>query len=60
MEQEKSLPALRVATHQLCRIHKGNGGGPDRNSDETAERQWSEGSGLFDVSQINHNQQWDD
>lgn len=50
MEQEKSLSALRVATHQLCRIHKDDGDGPDRISDEAVERQWSEGSGLFNVS----------
>jgi hypothetical protein len=56
MEQEKSLPALRVATHQLCRIHKGNGGGPDRISDEAVERRWNEGSGLFNVSAVNYNQ----
>ena len=56
MEQEKSLPALRVATHQLCRIHKGDGGGPDRISDEAVERRRSEGSGLFNVSAINYNQ----
>ncbi len=56
MEQEKSLPVLRVATHRLCRIHKDNGGGPDRISDEAVERQWSEESGLFNVSAVNYNQ----